>query len=339
MVLKMKLSNILKCATVASLSLCAIAGPGSVLAEVDWSAVTIDNDSFLGNDNGYSSGVYYSWYDTPENNKAEIGSLARAMKWSLSDRGPATAEFSIKSIGQAIVTPDDITLVDPPRPPDDLPYAGLLSYSDIWIKVYPRYAEKIGVTIGIVGEYSFAEHTQTFVHEITGSDEPEGWDTQLNDEIVFQFSRAQVWKSWTSSNGRSDILLGTNAALGTISSSVGLTAMYRYGRQLERNFATTLLVSTRASNPLATESGWYLFAGANARYLANQIFLDGNTFDNDGQESMEYDNEVIGVILGMAYSWQDFSLTFILSDLNVADDNLTDDYTQFGSLTFAWRHK
>ena len=54
---------------------------------------------------------------------------------------------------------------------------------------------------------------------------------------------------------------------------------------------------------------------------------------------MEYDNEVIGVILGMAYSWQDFSLTFILSDLNVANDNLTDDYTQFGSLTFAWRHK
>ena len=136
----------------------------------------------------YTNGIYYSQFDTPENKRPEIGFLAQAMRWSLSGRDSTADEFSIKTIGQSMVTPDDITLEDPPRPPDDLPYGGLLFYSDNWIKAYAQHAERIGVTIGIVGEYSFAEESQKLVHKITGSDEPEGWDTQLNDEIVFQFT-------------------------------------------------------------------------------------------------------------------------------------------------------
>ena len=329
----------LKFVTVALLCLFAMASPDSVLAEADWSSLTIDNDLFVGNDNGYTSGIYYSWYDTPDNNKAEIGFLARAMRWSLTDRYPAKAEVSIRTIGQTMVTPDDIKLEDPPLPPEDLPYGGLLFFSDIWVKAYADRAEKIGVTLGIVGEYSFAEESQTFVHKVIGGDEPKGWDTQLNDEIVFQFSRAQVWRNWASRSGNSDFMLGADAALGTISSSVGVTAMYRYGRQLQHSFTTALLTTSRASNPVAVRSGWFMFAGVNARYLANQIFLDGNTFDNDGQESMEYDNEAVGVTVGVTYAWQKVSLAFAMSDLNVIEDNeQAGEYSQFGTLTLAWKH-
>jgi lipid A 3-O-deacylase len=333
-------AGLLKCATAALLSLCSITNPGSVLAEADWSSITVEIDFFVGNDYGYTSGIFYSWYDTADNNKAEIGFLARAMKWSLTNRDPALAEVSIKTIGQSIVTPDDITLEDPPLPPDDLPYGGLLFYTDTWVRAYSDRAELIGATLGIVGEYSFAEELQTSIHEILDGDEPEGWDTQLNDEIVFQLSRAHVWRSWISSNGNSDILLGADAALGTLSSSAGVTAMYRYGRQLERSLATALLIHSRAANPVATRSGWFIYAGMNAHYLANHIFLDGNTFDNDGQESMEYENEAIGVTVGMAYAWQNHSLTFAFSDLNVTEDNCQmEEYSRFGTLTFAWKHK
>jgi hypothetical protein len=54
-------------------------------------------------------------------------------------------------------------------------------------------------------------------------------------------------------------------------------------------------------------NGWFLFAGVNAHYMANQIFLDGNTFDNDDQESMEYDNGALGVTLGVTHAWQNIS--------------------------------
>jgi lipid A 3-O-deacylase len=318
--------------------------PLSVLAETDWSSLTIDNDVFYGSDDGYTGGFYYSWIDTPANNRPEIGLLAKAMRWSLSNRDLAADEYSIKTVGQAAVTPDDLDEKHPPLPPDDFPYGGLLFYSDTWLRAYAQQAEKIDVTIGIVGEYSFAEEVQKGFHTIIDATDPKGWDTQLNDEIVFRLSRAQMWRSWVSANGSSDLLLSGDAALGTVSSSVGVGAMVRFGEQLERNYATALQITSRAANPISAgpisvQSGWYYFAGVNATYLANQIFLDGNTFDNDDQQSMDYDNEMIGATVGAVYSWQNWALTFAMTDMNLIESNdHMDDYNQFGSLTLAWRN-
>ena len=317
--------------------------PLSVLAETDWSSLTIDNDVFYGSDDGYTGGFYYSWIDTPANNRPEIGLLAKAMRWSLSGGDRVADEYSIKTIGQAAVTPDDLDKRHPPLPPDDFPYGGLLYYSDTWLQAYAQQAEKIDVTIGIVGEYSFAEEVQKGFHKVINATDPKGWDTQLNDEVVFQLSRAHMWRSWVSANGSSDLLLSSGAALGTISSLIGVGAMVRFGEQLERNYATALQIASRAANPISAgpisvQSGWYYFAGVNATYMANQIFLDGNTFDNDDQQSMDYDNEMIGATVGAVYSWQNWALTFAMTDMNLIESNdRMDDYNQFGFLSLAWR--
>ncbi len=327
-----------KCAIIASFTLYSIVVSQVVQSEADWSSVTIDNDLFVGSDNGYTNGIYYSWFDTPANDSAVPGILARSMLWSFSEDEPVGLEVSIKTIGQTMISPDNITLENPPLPPDDLPYAGLLFYSDTYIKYYQKSAEKISVTIGVIGKYSFAENSQKLVHGITGSDQPEGWVTQLDDEVVFQFSHARVWKSWSSDSDRADILLGTGAALGTISSSIGAAVMFRYGSQLNRTFATALLVNSRTTNPVAIDSGWYLFAGAEASYVVNQIFLDGNTFDDD--ESIDYDGKQLGVTFGLAYSWQNLSLTFAINDLNLnkSGSDPTVEYSEYGTFTLAWRH-
>ena len=113
--------------------------------------------------------------------------------------------------------------------------------------------------------------------------------------------------------------------------------MIRYGRQLKQSFATALLIGSRITNPLATQGGWYLFAGVMASYLGNQIFLDGNTYDDDAEE-IEYDEETVGVTVGLAYSWRDLSLTFAINDLNVnEDEDGADEYSEYGTLTVAWK--
>ena len=311
---------------------------GSALAEPDWYALTIDNDLFVGSDNGYTNGIYFSWFDLPDEEATKPGFLARSMLWSLSDAVKNAEAFGVRTVGQSMITPDDITLEEPPRPPDDLPYAGLLFYTDTWVKVNAQQAERVGVTIGIVGEYSYAEQTQTLVHDILGSDEPKGWDTQLNNEIVFQFSRGQVWRSWVAVDGSTDLLLGADAGVGTLSSYVGGSIMYRYGEDLLSSYATATLGASRVSNPVATRSGWYVFAALSANYLANQIFLDGNTFDNDGQEPMDYDPFALGASLGVAYAWSDLALTFAVNDMSLAeDDDNVDEYSRYGTLTVAWR--
>lgn len=329
----------LKSVLVTSLVLCCVTGPNLAQAEADWFTVTMDNDAFSGNDNGYTNGLYVSWFDTADDNKPEPGFLARAMMWSMP--GSATArDVSIKTIGQTMITPDDIEEDPPILPPDDLPYGGLLFYSDSYAKIYETHADRISVTIGVVGENSFAEETQEFVHDVISSDEPCCWDSQIDDEVVFQVSRARFWRSWASDGGGADLLLGADVALGTISSSVGASFMVRYGTQLDRSFATALLTNGRTANPVATQEGWYLFAGARAGYLANQIFLDGSKSYDDDFDEIEYDEETIAVTVGLAYSWKEWSFTFAMNDLNVNEDSDNDsaqEYSEYGTFTLAWK--
>jgi hypothetical protein len=320
--------------------LCALASSGSALAAADWVSVTTDNDAFVGNDNGYTNGIFVSWYDGLEGEKAEPGFLARAMLWSLPDSSSSTLDIDIGTIGQIMTTPDDIEKDPPDLPPDSMPYAGLLFYSDTLLRIQETYADSISVTIGIVGEYSFAEEAQTFVHDVIGSDEPCCWDTQLDDEIVFQLSRGRVWKTWVSDSGNADFLLSADAELGTISSSAGAGFMIRYGAELRKSYAMALLINSRTTNPLATQGGWYVFAGARATYLANHIFLDGSKSYDDNYEKIDYDPERISVTAGLAYSWKKVSLSFAMSNLNVLNDSDSDpdeEFTKYGTLTVAWK--
>lgn len=308
-------------------------------AEAEWFSVTMDNDTFVGNDNGYTNGLYVSWFDGPEGEiKAEPGFLASLMKWSLPDNGASGIGWDIKTIGQTMVTPDDIEEDPPILPPDDLPYGGLLFYNDSFVQIHQTYADRISVTVGVVGENSFAEDTQEFVHDVISSDEPCCWDEQLDDEVVFQVSRGRVWKTWASDSGNSDFLLSADLRLGTISSSVGAGFMYRYGRQLRNSYATALLVGSRTINPVATQTGWYLFAGAKASYLGNQIFLDGSKSYDDDFEEIDYQEDQVAVTLGLAYSWKEWSFTFAMNDLNVdEDDDSAEEYSEYGTFTLAWK--
>ena len=116
--------------------------------------------------------------------------------------------------------------------------------------------------------------------------------------------------------------------------------MVRYGRGLKNSFASALLVSGRTINPVATRSGWYLFAGIGASYLGNQVFLDSSrSYDKDFEE-IEYDNERVSVSTGIAYSWQDVSLTFAINDANISensDNESAEEYTEYGTFTLAWK--
>jgi hypothetical protein len=332
-----------KLSYVASVALAVfgISASGPVLAEAEWFSVTMDNDAFVGNDNGYTNGLYVTWLDGPEGNSpAEIGWLARAMKWSLPDSGSSGIGFDIKTIGQTMITPDDIEEDPPILPPDDLPYGGLLFYTDTFVQIQQRHADKISVTIGVVGEASLAEDTQKVVHDIISSDEPCCWDEQLDDEVVFQVSRSRVWKTWVSDSGNADFLLSADLQLGTISSSVGAGFMVRYGRQMKNSFATALLATSRTINPVASQTGWYVFAGARASYVGNQIFLDGSKSYDDDFDEIDYEEDAISATAGLAYSWKEFSFTFAMNDLNVNEDSDNDgaeEYSEYGTFTVAWK--
>jgi len=311
--------------------------PVLVRAEFEWISTTLDNDLFLSNDNGYTNGLYVSVYDLldeDEKDKQPLPSwMLKPLLWSLSAQQPLAAVNSY-TIGQTMITPDDITVEVPSE--NDQPYAGLLFVNNTYLSVYKQYADKISTTIGVVGPLSLSEQSQNLVHAVTDSDEAKGWDTQLKNELVFQFSRARAWRAWVSDGERWDFITSSELNVGTIASKIEAGGVIRYGKNLIKSYATLLLDSNRTTSPVAINGGWYVYSGIKFGYIFNQIFTDGNTFTDS--RSIAYDHEYVSFTTGLAYSWGDYSLAFALNDANIISDKSEEqskNLAQYGTLTFA----
>ncbi len=314
-----------------------VGSPGR--ADVDYIAAIFDNDLFIGNDNGYTNGTFISLFDVGGEGEEFPTSdfWVVPLKWSLPDTAMADAVVVVNgyTVGQALGTPGDITVADPPR--DELPYSSLIALTNSFVVVTPVYADLTSTTIGLVGPSALGEEVQTFVHDLIGADEPQGWDTQLGDEIVLQFTRARTWRTWAADSGAFDLLTNAEIAAGTLSSQVSAGAIFRYGRELDRSYATTILTSTRTANPGAVNEGWFVYGSVHGGYTFNQIFADGNTFRDS--RSADYTREFISVSAGVAVGWRNLLVSFALTDFNLLEDRNSDvdDFTRYGTISVGWR--
>ena len=304
----------------------------------NWASITFDNDIFVGNDNGYTNGLYLSLYEVGPRQKDAMAEPDFWIKPLLNFWRSGDAFYAINSytFGQSMGTPQDIEVAIPSD--DDLPYSGVLYLVNNYVTVSPTKADKFSTTIGLVGPISGAEQTQNIVHDMVGVDRARGWDTQLKNELVFQFSRARLWRNWVSSSGNIDLLTQAEINVGTIESSVNTAIMFRFGAMLDRSYHTPLYINTRVANPVSPSGGWYTFLGLQAGYVARWLYTDGNTF-RDGP-SVDYDRERLGVTAGIALSLsEDILLTFALNETNILLGGNNDgikESSRYGTLTLAW---
>lgn len=302
-----------------------------------WIAITIDNDAFVGNDSGYSNGLFVSTFEINEHplNKADNDFWVTPLMWSMPEDNFIITANSY-SFGQSLNTPSDIKIENPGL--NELPYSALLAMSNSYITVTPEYADLATTTLGVVGPIALGKELQTFVHKILGANEPKGWDTQIKNEVVFQFSRARSYRLWHSPNDNVDILVNGRGTLGTIETALEIGSYIRYGNNLDTSHATTLLAASRISNPIAVQ-GWYFFLGSSVGYMLHNIALDGNTFRDS--RSLDYQKRYVSLTTGFAYTWNDLSITFAINDFNILKDNEGEqalaDLTEFGTISFSWK--
>ncbi|MFA7554989.1 MAG: lipid A deacylase LpxR family protein [Spongiibacteraceae bacterium] len=303
-----------------------------VKADTDWVSVTLDNDLLLNSDGGYTNGLFLSLYDTGNHEeKPQPSWLLKPLMWTVSGLQHHDA-INIFTLGQTMITPQDITIKNPPE--DEVPYSGLLFFNNSYLLIGDKYVDKISTSVGFVGPLSMAEISQKTIHKLVSSDQPEGWDTQIKNELVFQFSRGRAQRLWVADNSQWDFVGTNEISLGTISSGLNTGGMLRYGTQLQSSYGTALMDSARITNPSVIGVGWNFYLGMNLEYIFNQIFADGNTFRDS--RSIDYEHLRLGVTVGFSYTRQRYSLTFAISDLDVIDSELRD-LTQFGRLTLAYK--
>lgn len=238
-----------------------------------------DNDVFYGKDRYYTNGIKLIWI--PDETTATPDwaiNISKLIPW-YSSKGHI---FHGYSLGQDMFTPSDITIEDPPL--DERPYAGWL-YASIGVGVKSdQTLDLFGVTFGMVGPASLAEQSQKFVHDLIGTNDPKGWDTQLANEPGIIVSNQRSWRAInvTAPSGfQLDFTPHLGAVLGNVYTYANTGLTLRYGKHLPDNFGTTRVlpgIADSADYLSQTGFAWYLFAGAEGRAIARNIFLDGNSF-------------------------------------------------------------
>lgn len=302
-----------------------------------WASFTWDNDSLVGEDgaytNGFSGSVYYVYpeFDSRETDLSWYFNIQRRLL-------PKTAKkhyVELHNFGQLMITPTDISISDPA--PEDGIYAGLLFWQGSVLMANTNYSDISSLLLGIIGPLSGAEQTQKVVHDFTGSTEPLGWDTQLENEVVFMLSRARFWRDTATkiNSLELDWVGGLEANLGTFDTSVDGSFYMRLGEDLEGSYSTFALVSHRQSNPMAFPGSYYFYAGVSLNYGIHSIITDGNTY----RDSRSFDHDKYGDLATLGFTWsaQTWGMSF---NINKSDMVLSTDTPsmKFASLTLYWRY-
>ncbi|HEY9200102.1 MAG TPA: lipid A deacylase LpxR family protein [Gammaproteobacteria bacterium] len=240
-------------------------------------SMVLENDMFYQSDNNYSSGISFIWVPTKNGVPDWAVKIADWVPW-FDETDDIHHGYAF---GQTMYTSKDITLETPPL--DDRPYAGFL-YGSIGMAISDgRQLDQLSLTLGVIGPMSGTEHSQKIIHQIVGSEEPMGWDTQLHNEAGLILNYQRSWreaKAISFLGNEVEITPHFGGALGNIYTYLNTGVTLRYGEHLPLDFGPPRIQpSIQGSGFFAARQpfNWYLFAGIEVRAVGRNIFLDGNT--------------------------------------------------------------
>ncbi len=325
------------------LSIALIISPIHAMAEDNdtYISLSVENDNFGGGtDKYYTSGVRATWFDADIKVPPVIDVLAD--KIPTFDFNDKTATFY--TIGHNIYTPEDITIAN--QPDKDRPWAAFL-YGSVGMAniTYngdkPFHVDELEFTLGVVGPEALGEQTQKFVHKhVSDSPKPRGWRNQLNFEPGFMVSwqrRVPYALSYDFNNLNARIEPNFSVTIGNIRTNASAGATAILGSSKHQDTPQRVRPAIPGTGVFFTEKNklnWQIFAGAEARLVAHDIFLDGNTFSNS--HSVDKKHFVGDLSGGFSLTFDDYRMSYTLNARSKEFDG-QDEESVFGSITITKR--
>lgn len=242
--------------------------------------LVVENDVFTGSDRDYTSGIMLNYISGVEDGPRRLRDLGIRFPGI-----EAEDEIHVSvSLGHELYTPTNIRAAQLLE--DDRPYAGYLYLATGFSTANDLEVETWLLTTGIVGPSARGEQIQNAIHRAIDEPEAQGWKHQLKDEWVFSLAYEKKWlnRAWARSlttEVEIDMIPHVIATLGTPQSYAGLGATFRLGQGLQKDHGPP---KVRPRMPdaqfyaLGDHSTWYFFLGVEGRYVARNLFLDGNNF-------------------------------------------------------------
>lgn len=282
-----------------------LAGPSALAEDSNTSArrdldefsgvrVQIDNDLFAGRDEDrdYTGGMAITI-----SGDAARASLLSLDPWlakldHLSSPVDASSIHYARQIGLMAFTPSN-TLIEQAQQ-DDRPYASLLFISNGRVRVDAddRGAWSSSLTIGVLG-LSMTERLHNAVHELVGSESPQGYDNQISaggePTARYTLARHKLWIA--NPSGTVDVKTTVQGSVGFLTETSAAISM-RVGRFNSPwwSFAPELTDYTAA--PVSVEASsargeLYFFVGARVKARAYNAFLQGQFRESAVQYSYD----------------------------------------------------
>jgi len=284
---------------------------------VEWETIsfTLDNDAFSlsNNDRYYTNGLHVRLESKPFNefNRDTTPSLLLPL---LPPFPLTTDTFDQRTLayqfGQAMFTPADITSSEPQ--PDDFPYAGLLYVAADLSARNKHYVDTIRFMGGIVGPWSQADEAQQFIHRLINSNEPNGWEHQLHNELVFNLMyerRMPFYMGQLERGFNYQWISIQQVGLGTINTGAEVSLallITKNSTDKSHKIQSSITQSTYLFRSDLSQ-GFYALLGVTGRITLRNIFLDGNTF----RDSPSVEKELLsaGIFYGVGYARRKWSIS------------------------------
>ncbi|MBK8161301.1 MAG: lipid A deacylase LpxR family protein [Rhodospirillaceae bacterium] len=336
----MKTQSACYAAFLAPLILCAPAlGRAAQADEFGRITLTEENDSIVfPTDRYYTQGFEFAYlgpdvasdsaFASPFSGLASIGIFGTPESEGESG-GEVSRRYQV-IFGQSIFTPTDTDAEDPD--PEDRPYAGW-TYAGIgWVQdTDRRRLDNLELLVGIVGPAAQARPAQNDYHQFIGVDTANGWDRQVHNEpgLMLSYERKYRFIQPLVGGFAVDAIPEAGVTLGNVMTYGEVGTMLRFGRNLEADYGPNRIrpslsgTSYFNADYLEDPFGFYVYVGAQGRAVAQNIFLDGNTF----RDSRSVDKEVfVGDITGgVALFWSnaiklDAGFTYRTQEFEGQDD-------------------
>jgi len=301
---------------------------------------TFENDLFVGEDNGYTNGMGITFGQGPFS-EFNDDNLPRWLHWISKDLHISNMENKSRGVAhmifQRLQTPNDITadtLIE-----DDVPYVGLIAWQGTLYAWDEDVSDQLSFYLGAVGPVALGKAKQKNVHDLLDSDNPRGWDEQIDNELIVNVEVKRLWKLFrsTGSGVQYDILMLAGAGLGNLQSAAKAGFAARWGNSLHRSFTTFSLQADRQVNllSLSPTNDFYVFAGVCAGYLINDIFVDGNTFRDSHSVPIEHIQNQVSA--GAVWNIGRYGFVFQVSS-TTSLTTLIDERDKFGAVSLTYRY-
>ena len=250
------------------------------------------------------------------------------------------------SFGQNMQTPDQKEI--PTLILADVPYMGMLGWTNSFIAFDDRYLTGFGWMVGLVGPDAFAEELQDGLHRAIGATDPQGWDNQLDNEPVLSLFYTKKQKFVRKSGF--DGAVAFNAAASNFMSYGELAMEFRFGRMPD-GFAYVpdpygRGLQYNAVIPERDQTAIYGSIIVRTTGLLVNMPMEGNTFVDDNPwtelNTIEAEDFVSRVFVGFNYERPKWALRFHAwwSTDSVKRETLLmaeDPQNNAGTITFEWR--